>query len=283
MATNGSVTTVAVGLATAVLAGSASGMSLPADVGQRIQVVSSQEACVDGGSTAVQICASSDSGSLSANLTGSFNRQISAQVSSNMNGFVASFASIPGATARGTLLPQSAILSMVQFDDFIVSGPTPSVEIGVVGRVTGTSSNLAGASTGDWVFRIGARNPTPSAELTTYGDWVLGVPVHRYESLYTLPDTAVNATPNWTTTQTMLVQTGQSFELGLHFATYLLSVGTSFSEISWSFDVPQGYQLTSARGLAVNVSAVPEPQTLLMLLAGLAVVGVGARRMRSAG
>jgi PEP-CTERM motif len=270
-----------IGLGAAFALTSASqAIPLPANTPRYIAVVSIEEACSGGNSALLLVCGSSTNGAIDLSLSGSSGRQITAGVQSSPDGFALSLASVPGASFRGTALGQTAILSVVQFDDFIVTGPTPTVDITVTGRVVGTTENLAGPSSGNWVFRVGQFNASHNPDLSAYGDWVLPSPVSGFQTLFVAPETPMNPQPNWTGSQTMQVTTGQSFAMGLHFAVQLLSLRAQFSEVSWSFDVPDGYQLASANGLSVNIPAVPEPATWALMLAGMGVVGAWARRRR---
>ena len=250
---------------------------LPAGTPKYAAVVSDQEACFGGNSGIGVVCGSSSTGSLDLGLTGTWGKQVLAQMVSSPSGFDIRFASVPGASNKGTPLGQTAGLSVVQFDDFVVTGPMPTVDITVTGRVVGSSIDLAGPSRGEWSFRVGAFNPGYNPDLSSYGDWVTQGPVPKYELMYSVNSGAINPTPNWTGTGALQVQTGQSFTLGLHFVALMFSLDTHFSEVSWSFAVPDGYSLRSANGLAVNVSPVPEPGAWALLLADLGLVGLRVR------
>ena len=73
---------------------------------------------------------------------------------------------------------------------------------------------------------------------------------------------------------------GTAFEFGYELTLFLRNLqGTA--DLGWSFSLPEGYTMTSARGLAVNLPAVPEPAHWALMLGGLAMLGACHRLRRS--
>lgn len=71
----------------------------------------------------------------------------------------------------------------------------------------------------------------------------------------------------------------QSFTFSNDWATFYFNSGfTNLSKLSWSENllVTRDFQVDN-----INVTAVPEPETYAMLMAGMALVGYAARRRKS--
>ncbi|WP_457428064.1 hypothetical protein [Roseateles sp. P5_E7] len=159
----------------------------------------------------------------------------------------------------------------VQFDQFLITGPTATVNVGVTVTIDGTSVRSApGLVLTNYIFISGNRSPAPSASANsiadrisndsardvlafgrtaTFGGGVTQPSLHRVDSA---SFTAVVGTP---------------FERGFEFALSTLNTSLSFTA-RVEYSLPDGYTLTSARGLAVN--AVPENGSWALMLAGLA-------------
>lgn len=178
------------------------------------------------------------------------------------------------------------VMDLVQFDQITVTGPTGTVQIGVHAHIVGSGApSNSDYANGTWTFAMGVRNPSPVADYVHYDDWLApaGRVLQFSQQMWSATTGAVHPSVDESLSATMTVASGQAFELGTELTISVLNLNVSFSQVQWSFDVPEGYQLTSTRGLSVG--AVPEPGGLAMGLAGLAGLGfvVARRRVDAAG
>lgn len=178
----------------------------------------------------------------------------------------------------------AGLVTAIQFDDLTVTGPTPTVQVGVKLTLQGTTAaSNARPVRGNLGFVAGRRAPSPSPGWTTFTDRIDSVT--RIQILDTTASPGQGVTKPSFLAQTngsFLAQVGVPFEYGFEFTLAGMNTAMDFSA-RVEYSLPAGYTLTSTRGLAVNVTPVPEPGTWALMLAGLAAVAGSARRRAAAG
>lgn len=241
---------------------------LPANVDRQIQVFAPATECMVTSITDRIVCASTTGATLGFAGTGSWGEQIIASATVGADNLQVH---LQGITHADVAAP---IMDVVQFDNITVSGPSPTVQVGVHAHIVGSAAPSNGNfASGTWTFALGARNPSPAPDYLHFGDWVVipGRVLQDNGQMWSTIVGAVHPSVDDTIGSTMTVNTGQPFELGAELTIMELNLNVSFSHVQWSFDVPAGYQLTSSRGLAVP--SVPEPGGAATLLAGVAALG----------
>jgi hypothetical protein len=260
----------------ATLTTGADAAPVPADVGRYAMVAAPATECSVTSVTAAVICASSTGTSLAFAGVGSWGEQVIASSTIGVDNFQVH---LQGITHIDAAQPY---MGVVQFDNITVTGPTSSVLIGVHAHIVGTGAPSAPTyAYGSWAFTMGARNPTPGPTINTVGDWVVPTgrvlqDVGHMWSTTTGGGGSSRPSVDETVSGSLLMTTGQSFEMGSELSILTLNLNVNFTQVQWSYDVPAGYQLTSTRGL--SVPAVPEPGGATLLLAGMAGLGYVARR-----
>lgn len=254
---------------------------MPEVGGRSIALVTTQYVCNGVNSGASVPCPLTTDASLSVEgLVSPLGHSVSGQAEARRDGASAQVTSAAVRLPGGQTFDLAAI-SLVQFDQLLVQGPTATVAMQVTldleaaaslvsgapfvdGSVVGTAGFRAGGSGSDWqtlsdrldvrdrVF-LNGRIASPSRGLTG--------------PLVDLQDT-----------RSYQVPVGTAFEFGYELTLALRNLqGTA--DMGWSFSLPEGYIMTSARGLAVNLPAVPEPAHWMLMLGGLAALA-GWRRWR---
>lgn len=165
----------------------------------------------------------------------------------------------------------------VQFDQFMITGPTPTVNVGVTVTIDGTSvRNAAGLVLTNYTFISGKRSPAPSASANSYADRISNDStrdVLAFGRTATFSGGVTQPVTHRVETASFTAMVGTPFERGFEFALSTLNTSLSFSA-RVAYSLPEGYTLTSTRGLLVN--AVPENGSWALMLAGL----VGLRLLR---
>ncbi len=259
-----------------VLATGAGAAPLPAGVDRYVLVAAPATECSATDSAAPVICAASTEALMAYATTGKWGETITASAAFGVDNFQVH---LKGTTHIDAAEP---IMDLVQFDSLTVTGPTPTVRIGVHAHIVGTGAPSAPTyASGAWSFAIGARNPASSPGLSRFGDWIVNpgqVLLDHGQMWSTITGGGAGTRPavDDTVTGSMTVNTGQAFELGSELTMLTLNLNVNFSQVQWWYDVPAGYQLTTSRGLVVGT--VPEPGAAMMLAAGLAGLGLMTRR-----
>lgn len=165
-----------------------------------------------------------------------------------------------------------ANLDAVQFDQFTITGPTPTVSVGVKVTIDGTSVQSApGYVLTSYTFISGQRSPTPNPSANSMGDRISNDPtrdVLAFARTATLGGGILEPVTHRVETASFTAPVGASFERGFEFVLTTLDTSLSFSA-RIEYSLPAGYSLTSARGLSVN-APVPENSSWALMLGGLA-------------
>ena len=224
------------------------------------------------------VCASTSNTSFSATVTQYFGPSNSVEASLSATAMHALDSSQGGYYNGHYFQGFDGELLGVAFYDLTVSGPTPTVQIGVSIHSSGTASQNPGYSSAGYYVAVGARNPSPRPDYSTFdfldpnhlivvdGGFPGGVFFsNSYFAYYSVDRTA---TGNFTAT------VGSTFELGYMFNISAQAANVNFGDtFGINYSVPDGYTLTIDTG-------VPEPETYAMLLAGLGLLGFVARRRK---
>lgn len=183
---------------------------------------------------------------------------------------------------RGGQIGDPVGVTVVQFDMFTVQGPKATVPLSVVmdlnAEITlaGPAPIVTGTMAGQFGMRAGASSDGYNAltdrldpnrrvfRSIPYGSSVRGLLISS------VVDDLSHGIFN--------VPVGTPFEFGFEATVFNRNLDTSAS-LHWSFSLPEGYTMTSARGLSVNLPAVPEPAHWMLMLGGLAALA-GWRRVR---
>ncbi|WP_457325385.1 hypothetical protein [Roseateles sp. P5_E11] len=172
----------------------------------------------------------------------------------------------------------TSVIDAVQFDQFMITGPTPTVQVGVTVTLDGTTARSAsGFVLTSYTFISGKRSLTPSASANAVADRIANDPsrdVLAFGRTATFSGGVTQPTLHRVDSASFTAVVGTPFERGFEFAMSSLNTSLSFSA-RVEYSLPVGYTLTSARGLAVN--AVPENGSWALMLAGL--VGLGGLRL----
>ena len=228
------------------------------------------------------ICATSSGTTFAADVTGVFTNSLIAAASLSPTSMHAALHSLPApAKVRGQYIPGGAgVLIGVRFDDFTVSGPSPTVQIGVSIHSEGSADRIAGSiSRAVWGVAIGFRNPASFSCGCIASDFLGGKIVRDGGTFFSTSSGPDAASVNQTATGVFTANVGSPFELGYEFDLLGFQSNIAFGNtFSVDFSVPDGYTLTSRGGLSVNVAPVPEPSTYALLVAGLLTIGAIARR-----
>ena len=168
-------------------------------------------------------------------------------------------------------------IDAVQFDQVTVTGPTPTVDVGVNVTLTGTTAqNAAGYVLTGYTFAVGSRSATPNPSTNSLGDRIdlATRSVLVFGRTATLTHGLTEPVTNRTGIGGFLATVGTPFEYGFELTLESLNTTMDFSA-RVEYTVPVGYTLTSTRGLAVNV---PEPGSWALMLAGFAALPLLRRR-----
>lgn len=259
----------------AAACGGAGAAPIAPDAQRQLGVYAPGTECAQTSDGAWIPCATTTDATLGLAVTGYWGAQVIASAAVGMDSMAAH---LQGITRHGWDVGMP-VMDLVQFDQITVTGPTATVQIGVHAHIVGTGAPSNGDyAYGTWTFAIGARNPAPAADYNHYGDWLAvgGRVLQDSQQMWSASIGAVHPAVDEMLAATLNVSTGQAFELGSELTISVLNLDVSFSQVQWSFDVPDGYALTSTRGLSVG--AVPEPGGTAMMLAGLAALGFLAAR-----
>lgn len=165
-----------------------------------------------------------------------------------------------------------ADLDAVQFDQFTITGPTPTVNVGVKVTIDGSSVQSApGYVLTSYTFISGQRSPTPNASADSLGDRIRNDStrdVLAFARTATLGGGILEPVTHRVETASFTAAVGAPFERGFEFVLSTLDTSLSFSA-RIEYSLPDGYTLTSARGLSVN-APVPESARWALMLVGLA-------------
>lgn len=169
-------------------------------------------------------------------------------------------------------------LHMGQFDTMLVQGPGSGVQLNLAVRVQTVAEDRPNLSQLRWGLHFGWRkNHAPcgcAADLEI--DPMGWIPASG--SPWTYSWGAVQNPSDTQYTGSIWVPVGQAFDLGTK--AYIDMAGLKLDvDIRWDYALPDGYSMTSARGLHVNTSPVPEPATAWLWLAALPLWA--ARRLRN--
>lgn len=183
------------------------------------------------------------------------------------------------ATTTPSTAPTSSF-DAVQFDQFLITGPTPTVQVGVTVTLDGsTARNGSGFVLTSYTFISGKRSGVPSASANSLADRIANDPsrdVLAFGRTATLGGGVTQPALHRVDSASFTAVVGTPFERGFEFALSSLNTSMSFSA-RVEYSLPAGYTLTSARGLLVG--AVPENGNWALMLAGLAGLS-GMRRLR---
>jgi hypothetical protein len=183
--------------------------------------------------------------------------------------------SLSASTARTA---PTVYFDAVQFDQFLITGPTPTVSVGVTVTIDGTSARNGPALVlTNYIFISGKRSPAPSASANTYADRISNDStrdVLAFGRTATFGGGVTQPVTHRVEVASFTAMVGTPFERGFEFALSTLNTSLSFSA-RVEYSLPAGYTLTSARGLLVN--AVPENGSWALMLAGL--IGLGGLRL----
>ncbi|KQV48176.1 hypothetical protein ASC95_19670 [Pelomonas sp. Root1217] len=186
--------------------------------------------------------------------------------------------SLSATTTRSTA--PTSIFDAVQFDQFTITGPTATVNVGVKVTIDGaTARNSGGFVLTSYTFISGNRSATPSASANSTGDRISNDPtrdVLAFGRTATLGGGITQSILHRVDTASFTGVVGAPFEHGFEFVLSSLNTTMSFSA-RVEYSLPAGYTLTSLRGLHVNV--VPENGSWALMLAGLAGLA-GLRLLR---
>ena len=178
--------------------------------------------------------------------------------------------SLSATTTRFTA--PSAYFDAVQFDQFMITGPTSTVQVGVKVAMDGsTAQSAAGYVLTSYTFISGNRSPTPNASANSLADRISNDPtrdVLAFGRTATLGGGVIQPATHRVETASFTAAVGTPFERGFEFALSSLNSSLSFSA-RIEYSLPAGYSMTSARGLLVN-APVPENGSWALMLAGMA-------------
>lgn len=257
--------------------GTAQALPLEASVTREINFVSTRSMCTGllplGGDN--MSCSLTNG----ANLTAAFADYYGSPSSGSAQLFADGVDMSLSATTTRSTAPTSSF-DAVQFDQFMITGPTPTVQVGVTVTIDGSSArNGPGFVLTSYTLISGKRSPAPSASANSLGDRISNDPsrdVLAFGRTATLGGGVTQPTLHRVDTASFTAMVGTPFERGFEFAMSSLNTSLSFSA-RIEYSLPAGYTLTSARGLLVN--AVPENGSWALMLAGLAGLA-GLRQAR---
>ena len=167
-------------------------------------------------------CASTTNTSFSASLTGIYGNSYSVAASLSPTAMHARYSSQGGIDPWGHYYQgMPGNLMRYSFYDLTVSGPSPTVEIGLSIHSSGTASRNPGSSDAGWYVAVGFRNPNPNPSYDYVDDFLNNStrivadsghffnPVHTYytsiDSTQTGHFTAnVGSTSSWATCSTSM-------------------------------------------------------------------------------
>ena len=250
-----------------------------------IALVTTQYVCYGINSGGSVPCPLTTDASLSVSgLVSPLGHSVSGQAEARRDGASAQVTSAAVRLPGGQTFDLAAI-SLIQFDQFLVQGPTATVAMQVTLDLDATASLVSGAPFVDGIvagqagFRAASSGP----------DWQTLTDRLDFRDRLFLNGRIASASRGLTGpvvdlqgTRSYQVPVGTAFEFGYELTLFLRNLqGTA--DMGWSFSLPEGYTMTSARGLAVNLPAVPEPAHWMLMLGGLAALGAWRRWRGQAG
>jgi hypothetical protein len=204
-----------------------------------------------------------------------------------------------GGTASGVITPASGPAVTVQFDALLSTGAHGSFA-GVTGNylwnpaATYTSAEVQNASTYEGIQLIGSQNMTYRVTLSeAIKDPIMAVTslgsggdraIYDFDSPFTI--LSQGPTCCWGGGSSQLSQLPGDILQGYEGAGTIKFNGT-YNTFSWTVPDPEnwhgftfGIRTTEALEPTPPVAAIPEPETYAMMLAGLGLLGLTARRRR---
>lgn len=275
-----SVAVTAVAFLAAACSGAAWALPLASSVTREINFVSDHSTCtgllpLGGDSVSCTLTNGAD-------LTASFADYYGSPSSGSAHVFVNGMDMHLSVTSTRSTVPTS-VIDAVQFDQFMITGPTPTVQVGVTVTLDGTTvRNGSGFVLTSYTFISGKRSPAPSASANSYADRISNDPsrdVLAFGRTATFGGGVTQPILHRVDAASFTAVVGTPFERGFEFGLSSLNTSLSFSA-RIEYSLPAGYTLTSARGLMVN--AVPENGSWALMLAGLVSLG-GMRLARRSG